>query len=316
MHIISYMHIFIIIIVIFIILLSILIYYKNNRSIEYFSCPSSRVGYICNQDNNKFGICDFNNDCISLANYNLNNKLVTTMGIPMTSSGLPISEENLNMEEEEAAITQPDTCIKNQNFDSICKKYGPNYGIESVTTNNCLDGYSEVKCSDKYINGNKYDNLETITPCLAKNIDFDDMCRYYNKNTIPNGYNINSIGAKKVLVGSKGDCFMENGQADNNSARAICTYDNNSSVPKLNRAFNNLDYNKFTSCEPIESNFNTLCPSNNTAIEIMGYDCMPGYARAKCINDNDLSNYLYNNLTNNDGYFNDINTINVSSCNC
>jgi hypothetical protein len=296
--------------IIIFIFLVILIIYINNNQIEYFGCPQSRTGFTCNLNNNEFGICDSNDNCIPFIDYTSN-----TYG-QVTQSGLTgqtvQTEETAQTEETEE--TQPDTCIKNQNFDAICKTFGSNYGVMSIDTKNCLNGYSEIICGPNYINGNQYNNAVTITPCMSKNIDFDDMCRYYNKSRIPNGYNINSLGANEILVGDYGDCYLNNGKPDYNSARAVCDYSSIKTLPKLERAYNKLDYNNFTDCNPINSNFNSLCPNNSSAIEIMGYDCLPGYGRAKCVDNSDVNNY--NNSNNYSDYYTNTTSSSFGSCNC
>jgi hypothetical protein len=309
-----------IIALLFIIIIIILIIFFNNKQIESFSCPSERTGYICNLDNKQYGICDRNLNCIPFVEPVVQ-VLPTTISAPTSSA--PTSAPT-------SPPQQPDTCINNGNFDTICKSFNSNYGIKSINTQNCNPGYSEVVCGDNYINGvdysnNKINNKLVKTPCLNKNIDFDTMCKYYNTESIPSGYTIDSIGASEILIGKSGDCYLNNGNPNPNSARAVCNYNNIGTVPKLNRAFNKLNYNKFTECNPIKSEFNTLCSTvlnsdNVKAIQIMGYDCLPGYARAKCVYNNDLNN------NNNDlgyfldgsdsSYFSETSSSSFSKCNC
>ena len=270
-------------------------------------------------------------------------------------------------------------CIRNNtNFDEYCKSIDPSYGVKSISI--CDSTHSEIECGANYLNGIYYGDTTIITPCLNKSDDFDTWCKFYNNKAVPNGFNVNSIGASKVLVGSEGGCFINNGTPDNKKARALCNYNNIDSVKKLERTNNLIDYNTFTSCLPKNTNFvsecaylldekiyekksNTssnsstidtirnissddcelLCNSNNNcygfvynknngtcllkdssvvrastqtnpnfdlyinnknkdsrAVEIMGYDCNPGFNRAKCIKNNDLifpnNNYLYKSI--------------------
>lgn len=267
-------------------------------------------------------------------------------------------------------------CIRNNtNFDEHCKRIDPSYGVKSISI--CDSTHSKVECGANYLNGTYYGDTNIMTPCLNKSDDFDTWCKFYNNKTIPKGFNVNSIGAEKVLIGEKGGCFINNGKPDNKKARGLCNYNNIDSVKKLERTNNLIDYNTFTSCLPKNTNFvsecgmlldekkyqikqnttsnsptiNTvknissdncklLCDSNNNcygfvyhknrgtcllknssvvrastqtnpkfdlyindknknsrAVEIMGYDCNPGFTRAKCLKSNDLSfpnnNYLY-----------------------
>ena len=144
---------------------------------------------------------------------------------------------------------------------------------------------------DQNINDNNIDfNGLMMTPCLYKNEDFDTWCRYFNSDKIPAGYNKNSLGSAKVLPGKLGTCFT-NGNPDPNKARAICGYNSMQTLSKLGPVNNIIGYNKFTDCLPLNStNFKSECSnilktniSNSSAVEIMGYDCNPLYARAKCI---------------------------------
>jgi len=324
-----------IITLLFIIIIIILIIFFNNKQIENFSCPSERVGYTCILDNKQFGICNDILDCTPFVN-------PVKTSVSTGSSSITSSESSDSSSSIQPIVssepTQPDTCIANQNFDTICKSFNSNYGIKSINTKNCFKGFSEIICGDNYINGIDYSNSKNNmnivkTPCMNKNIDFDTMCKYYNTSAVPTGYTINSIGASNILVGKKGDCYLNNGESDPNSARAICNYNNIGTVPKLNRAYNKLNYNKFTECKPIRSDFNTLClnvlekkskkSEDVTAVEIMGYDCLPGFARAKCVYRNDLNNTNYGN-DNLDGIFNDSNLnyfeetslSSFSKCNC
>jgi hypothetical protein len=264
------------------IILTILIIFFNNKLIENFNCPDSRVGYTCIIDNNQYGICDSNYNCIPFK------EVVVTTNDDNNDKNIP---QDQSVPVKPPSPSQPDTCIKNQDFDALCKTFNSNYGVKLSDTKNCLDGYTEIECGVNYINGKSYAKNAIITPCLSKSIDFDSMCQYYNNNSnVPRGYNVNSIGATKILIGKDGDCYSNNGTPDLNKARAICNYNSIQTLPKLNTSNDKIDYNKFTECMPINSNFIKRCSkklktkvSNARASDVMGYDCLPGFYRAKCI---------------------------------
>ena len=183
----------------------------------------------------------------------------------------------------------------------------------------CTNTHSKVICDKNYLNGINYNNT-VITPCLNKSDDFDVWCNFYNNKPIPQGFNVNSIGANKILVGKKGDCYNNNGTSDNSSARAICDYNHIDTLYKLelavgkndilsklepkynimdtgnsnnihNKKNNEIMYNVFTECRPLKNtNFTQECSrllnvdyDNTFADQILGYDCNPGFGRAKCI---------------------------------
>ena len=222
----------------------------------------------------------------------------------------------------------------NTNFDAICKRENSEYGIKEVTA--CTNTHSKVTCDRNYLDGVNYHNT-VITPCLNKSDDFDVWCNFYNNKPTPPGFNVNSIGANKILVGKKGDCYNNNGTSDNSSARAICDYnhvntlyklelavgkndilskldpthnimdtrnsndndrssstsndDNDSKKKKHKKKNHEIMYNVFTHCRPLKNtNFTQDCSrllnvdyDNTFADQILGYDCNPGFGRAKCI---------------------------------
>jgi hypothetical protein len=323
------------IIILFIIIISILILYIiNNNSIENFTDIYSATPSLSgNQWGNYYGQYNQNsqnsqnieteetvNDIKNITNYNHNcevgNTCLTENGygtlnkncICVLNSNINIAEEeNINENENEKLIPVNKSNIfeqdltncypNNTNFDSICKNINSTYGVKKIIK--CDSNNSKVECSKNYINGNFLGNMVTITPCLNKTDDFNTWCRYYNNNPIPSGYNVNSIGAKNILVGKEGDCYFENGIPDNHSARAVCDYNHNDEVYKLESANNKIDYNLFTDCYPLKpTNFVKKCselldiPYEHTfADQIMGYDCNPGFGRAKCIASKDIDNY-------------------------
>lgn len=191
----------------------------------------------------------------------------------------------------------------NTNFDKICKEKGPMYGIKDIIP--CNEDYSRVECEKNFINKKNYGESMIMTPCLNKSDDFDVWCKYYNNNPVPKGFNVNSIASKEVLVGEKGDCYLNNGKSDENKARAICDYNHMQTLEKLYPNYYPSNYNDFTRCLPINSNFVKECSKilnseykKTSALDIMGYDCNPGYARAKCFLKKDarkiLSDYANN----------------------
>ena len=68
-----------------------------------------------------------------------------------------------------------------------------------------------------------------------------------------------------------------------------------SNIKDLSKTDNNIDYNIYTECLPLDyDNFNASCKdlmNINSVIptQIMGYDCNPGYGRAKCLKSDDKS---------------------------
>lgn len=353
---------------------------------------SSSPGSTCsikNSDNTTvFGIYNNSNECIPIVSQSGSSR------DPLVSVATQSSSASSASSLPPQTTTNPslDGCIPNtQNFDRYCRSQNISYGVKSITP--CDSNNSKVECAANYINGVEYENTDIITPCLDKNTDFSVWCKYYNSKPIPSGFNVNSIGVSKILVGSEGGCFVNNNVADKNKARAICNYQNMESVKKLERANNNLNYNIFTTCMPEDSNFVSKCTNlldkkeyektentitaatnlgdainnissddcklrcnennncygylykkdngtcflkgkdvttankyndnnydlyinnkeqNSRAIEIMGYDCNPGFARAKCINKQDIIYFDNSNLFN--SVFSTGNLNNYSQC--
>ena len=87
-------------------------------------------------------------------------------------------------------------------------------------------------------------------------------------------------GLKTFKAGTRYDWYVIK-RAKNNNYKTI---------NKLGPSVFNKNYNIFTNCLPSNTNFINNCKnkinSNNNnikAVEIMGYDCLPGFKRAKCI---------------------------------
>lgn len=156
-------------------------------------------------------------------------------------------------------------------------------------------------------NGENYDsnndNLTYSTDCISDSLDLNTMCNYYMPKNIrikskENGYNINSAGLNVKLRGKYGDCYTNNGKADLSKVRGICNFKKFSEIDRV-RPFKFVnDYNKYTGCHNMEQyNFANDCKNilgldnvDNVYADIKGFDCMPGYARAKCVNKQDLIN--------------------------
>jgi hypothetical protein len=286
-----YKYIFLFIYLIVIILLILLIIHYNKINYEYFSNNNEcEPGNICT-DENSFGILNSECECIELE------EQIPEHQVPeeLEETEQPIQEEE---SEETSYIVNPN-CIPNQDFNQYCKNMNPNMGVDKVIP--CNQYSSEVYCDYNKINGVEYGLDTVITPCVDKMSDFDELCKYYNNKTIPPGYNVDSIGAKKILVGAQGDCYAQNGTSNEYKARAICNNNYVYTIPKLDKDDNVIDYNTFTDCLPINNtNFTRICSfllknpfSDTSADEIMGYDCNPGYGRAKCLKKIDKINSEY-----------------------
>jgi hypothetical protein len=344
--------------------------WTTSLSSDYDFSNYCRPGDLCNTQDG-WGV--YNNDCECI--------------IPGIYDKLDSEDYTYELQEEEEMSSTSNIpsnnlqgCVLNDtNFDEYCKRIDPSYGVKSISI--CDSTHSKVECAANYLNGVYHGDTTIMTPCLNKSDDFDTWCKYYNNKEVPDGFNVNSIGAEKVLVGAEGGCFINNGIPDNKKARALCNYNNIDTVKKLERTNNIIDYNTFTSClstkdtnfvsecgrlldqKIYEKKLNTtsnsstidtiknissddcelLCNSNNNcygfqydknngdcllkdisvvrastesnlnfdlyindknkdsrAVEIMGYDCNPGFARAKCLKNNDLlfvnDNYLYKSI--------------------
>ena len=200
--------------------------------------------------------------------------------------------------------TCEEKCGKKKNEDNIgkdildlLKGYTSNIGKTNKMTKPKLN---------KFIHNNVDYYGVSETACYDKSDDFDNWCRFNyvpsDKNPLPDGYSVNSIGAQKILNGIDGDCNNPN------LSRAICDFNSIQEVNKieplllvnsddnLQGAKYNSKYNNFTDCMPLSDssftnvdNFRRSCANllkvdKSSAVpdEIMGYDCNPGYYRAKC----------------------------------
>lgn len=207
---------------------------------------------------------------------------------------------------EKVKVDLSDCYPNNSDFAEICKSENPNFGVKEIIK--CDKDYSKVLCGLNYFNGLHHGNGEVVTPCLNKYEDFDVWCKYYNNKPIPKGFNINSISAKKILYGKEGDCKVS-------EARAICDYNHLETINKLDPANKKINYNKFTSCFSLnKTDFKRECSNvlnndynDSSAVQITGYDCMPGYGRAKCLMNKDNStgfNEFNSNVNQNNNIYN------------
>ena len=164
--------------------------------------------------------------------------------------------------------------------------------ICNLSSRNLLSSSSSISPSN-----NEYTKR---TPCLNKTDDFDTWCRYYSNKKRPDGYNVNSIGLKELLIGSDGGCYA-NGISDDSKAVGVCGYNYTEEVKKLTRPNEKVDYNIFTDCKYMNTtNYTRECANllninenNAFADQITSYDCNPGFGRAKCLNNSDRM--IYNN---------------------
>jgi len=303
-------NIFIIIIVIIcIILIGVMLYYSQN--IESFidttgsqshmdgtlwnNDVEKKTGAILNEcelggicktaDAREWGIYNANCECIGTKKIDISSaKTVQTSAYFPSSAvtsmpGIPEKDKN---------------CMPNStDFDAICKKQNLTYIVKKLEKCNQFESKPICGQSDIY-----EEEISVTTPCLNKSDDFNTWCRFYSNKKNPIGYNVNSIGAKRVLVGADGGCYA-NGKPDNSKARGICTYNYTDEVIKLEPPNPNVDYNVFTQCKYMKgTDFIMECSKllkldykKTYADQITSYDCNPGFARAKCLNNADKMPY-------------------------
>lgn len=220
----------------------------------------------------------------------------SNIGITSEDEETPSSNTSIdNNTKVPLSQTTSDSCINKADVGKVCSARNGgsyNYGIKSMSTSNCEDGKVKISCNKNTFDSISYSDIISATPCLDKSINFNDACRIYqptNNNLKTQGYNQNSIGSKKILYDKFGDCYNSNGDPDYNKARGLCNYNYLSDVSKITPALNNFDYNEYTNCKPMDSNFQDECADileitkDNVFANIDGFDCLPGYGRAKCI---------------------------------
>ena len=302
--------IYLILLLFIIICIIIYIFIKNKYSyVEKFS-GLCNPGAICSNGSN-FGIYSNVCDCIISGS--------SQSGLNGASDTGSSRQDNYTLDptlKPPVVEDESEGCISiNQNLDSICKENGSTWGIKNIKRCDSSQNQVNLTCGNNYVNGKYMGNDSFTTPCLNKTDDFNTWCQFYNTKNPPKGISKNSIGAKNVYIGAYGACYNNDGSSNNNVARAVCSYNNYESLDKLDYLTTGedidspqiLDYNKFTECLPIQTgNFVSKCQGllnsqvsgSVNAINIMGYDCNPGYARAQCIFNNDYKNGLYSNLVN------------------
>lgn len=251
------------------------------------------IGSFCVTENG-FGLYNKYCKCVVGANELISSKMQEEEDQERRNNKRQQYPSNNNKKVKEKEKVDLTGCYPNtSNFAEICKNENPDYGIKKKIK--CDENNSKVECGKGYINGVKYDNNIKFTPCLDKSGDFDNWCKYYNRSTIPDGFNLNSIGLEKVLIGKEGDCYINNGESDNNRGRGVCNYNHSENIAKLYPYSREIDYNKFTECLPLKNtDFVKECTpllksdfKNTYALEILSYDCNPGYGRAKCVKKKD-----------------------------
>ncbi len=252
----------------------------------------------CVTRENKYGVY-FGGDsskCISLDDLNkkmeeAGEKVSTTVLTKLTDTG---EEEMPGIFEPPLPDTDfPTDCFPtDSDFDALCRmKNGMDYGlIEKI---DCVqEGMARAKCGKGYVEGRKMPG--NLTPCMDNSTDFNTLCPYFiSLSDIPEGNTYNTVGVKSILPGKIGGCYQPSGNGqlipDPTKSRAICSTNYVDTLPKLDPIYQYQVKNSFTDCLTIDSNFTNVCKdllginyTDTLATEIEGYDCKPGYARAKC----------------------------------
>ena len=306
---------FILIVIVIFIVFLLINYILNNK--EYFS--DKYGGGFCSI-NNEIGIRYSDGSCIPLSSEK-SDDVDTTLkfrhydGKPSSSSssssGSSSSTGSGSASTSGSAsnpIVSPHSsnndndCVpKNSDYGLICKnRYGINYGVKDIQQ--CDPAQNDgvkVICGDMYFNKKNYKKgkYTFATDCISNSLDLNTMCNYYIPKTTKNsakddGYNINSAGLKIRLKGKYGDCYLHNGKQDEARSRGICDFKHFNEMDRVRPFRFENNYNKFTGCHNMENyNFVNDCKTilnvdsnKDVFADINGFDCMPGYARAKCIN--------------------------------
>ena len=278
------------------------IYSSNNQRIcsEYIR-QANTSGYFgrtqepCITDDRKFGFVQLTaNDskCVSWDNLLGNNA-----GEEEEEYVCPEEEEEggwlSKSGGEDDSVYTTECYLKNTNFEEICKKQKPNYGVIRVIP--CSDTLkSKAKCGANYVDGKLI--TDPMTPCLPKSYDFNTYCQYYvGQSKIPQNAIPQSIGTKELLVGKSGNCWT-NETPDNSLARGVCSTNYYDNVNKLDSILytgcTKLDNNAYTSfynqCRNLAKKHNKKC-DRIVPYDIEGYDCKPLYGRAKCLTNTDIT---------------------------
>ena len=274
------------------------------------------LGGLCSTEEG-WGIYNFNCECIvKNKDKNINLNMSSRTQGNRNDNNLMNNNSIDNIKDE---LEQKDEdCLPNStDFDLICQKKNPLFQV--INLKKCNDNESKPICG--MMPNSKKPNI-VKTPCLNKSDDFNSWCRYFSNKNPPIGYNVNSIGAKEVLVGEKGGCYT-NGKADNSKARAICTYNYTDEIIKLEPANHKIDYNVFTNCKYMKrTDYVKECSklldvdySDAYADQITSYDCNPGFGRAKCLKKEDRLPYN-NNFQNVFNMNTSHNNIKINECTC
>lgn len=302
-------NIFIIFIVIIcIILIGVMLYYTQNIEpfLDTTGAQSHMDGTSWNNGSEKkvgsvLNECDIGSICkmpdgIGWGNYNENCKCISNEEKVDKSSAKTVKKTSAHFPSSAFTVLpeKDKNCMPNStDFDAICKKQNLTYIVKNLEK--CNEFESKPICGPSDIDE---EEISITTPCLNKSDDFNTWCRFYSNKKNPAGYNVNSIGAKHVLVGANGGCYA-NGKPDNSKARGICTYNYTDEVIKLEPPNPNVDYNVFTQCKYMKgTDFVQECAKllklkrdQTYADQITSYDCNPGFARAKCLNNKDKMPY-------------------------
>ena len=306
-----------------IILFSILFFLQIKTKEQFVNSNSYALNY-CVDKNGTMGIRMNDGNCIPLNNFPVESSLDlinsnTSIGKKILDQDIIDNIDNIqetpsfsNINDISASSNLDNECFpSNTDFGTVCDNYGGNqFGVLKTQSCNNNQG-KKVQCEPMVFNGIDYKNKDNFaTPCLDKSLDFDTMCNNYmpesiQSNIVNKGYTQSSSGLKEKLIGKDGDCYVSNGKPDNSKARGICSLKHNNEIPKLDPFIYNQDTNVFTTCNKMNSSdFVDKCSSllniqkNNVYADISGYDCFPGYGRAKCIDKNEMKDVsLYTNMS-------------------
>lgn len=310
-----------------IIISTFIIFYIINRLMNYREnfTDSSPVGFCIHSPSKSLGLRLFNGtsyDCVSMndpkSNKVTNNKQFgkdsaegrltgyTSVAAQKAAEARAAELEKKRLADETRAsnYTNENTCLpNNSDFGKICKiRHGSyQYGVKNLES--CGNNTSKLKCGKLIFNGQDYSNNGKYvfsTDCLDKSFDFDTICNQYIPSNIKtrtksNGYDNNSAGMDTFLKGKYGDCFLSDGQSNPGKARAICNMKSNKEISRIRPLSSNIDYNVYTDCHSDSYDFVNDCSQklngNQAFADIQGFDCMPGYSRARCINKEEI-NYV------------------------
>ena len=305
------------ILIIFVILIIfILINYLFSNKENFLNIP---VGYCDNKGKVGFRMYDgLNADCVSMesndavdveSNLQFNQLGNMNSNIP-TSNNSTNNNQNQNQNQnilknknesfkEFTNQLNNNNCVPlNSNYGLVCSNIGKDYGIKSKELCEEEENSVKVNCGRLIYNGVSYKDVgEYSTGCIDKSLDFDTMCNEMMPLDIKDtskkvGYYDRSAGASVILNGKHGDCYNNDGTSNKLKSRAICNLRSNMKINRIPPFTNTIDYNTFTGCHNMETfNFANECKDllkldniDNVYADIHGFDCMPGYARAKCIN--------------------------------